>query len=171
MKWNQRNHWECPKSEYSTSRRNTWIRKYSIHWGWWFVLLTCLKETNEKKRRCALHSNFHFSISIGWDSGVASSSSLQIYSSFFIPSLTLMDLSASQVIKRVPVKSNVLAKIPASLSNDPTSHPFLSPLPGWTTVRSSWKQYPVFQSQNRNIPLSPPANNSPCRFTEIVFNT
>ena len=70
-----------------------------------------------------------------------------------------MVLSASQVMSRVPVRSNVLAKIPASLSSEP----------GCTTVRASWKQYPVFQSQNRYIPLSPPANRIPCLFTEIEF--
>lgn len=51
-------------------------------------------------------------MSTGSLSGVASSSSLQI----------LMVLSTSQVIRRVPVRSKVLARMPASLSSEPGLH-------------------------------------------------
>ena len=57
-------------------------------------------------------------IRTGWDSGVALSSSRHI----------LTDLSASQVMSRVPVWSNVIANSPASLSR----------LPGCGLVSVDW---------------------------------
>ena len=52
-----------------------------------------------------------------------------------------MLLSASPVINRVPDRSNVEQKMPASLSSDP----------GCTCVAVVWKLYPLFQSYTRTI--------------------
>jgi hypothetical protein len=62
-------------------------------------------------------------MSMGCVSGVASLSSFQI----------LMVLSASPVIRRLPVASNTAAKMPASASR----------LPGWGLLALLWKACPV----------------------------
>ena len=70
-----------------------------------------------------MHFFRHATVSMGWLSSDASSSSLQI----------LMVLSASHVMSLVPVRSNSAAKIPFSASR----------LPGWAMVSVRWKQWPV----------------------------
>lgn len=65
---------------------------------------------------------------IGWLSGVASSTSFHI----------LMDLSHSAVIRRLPVLSKLVARIPHSDSREP----------GWSTLAVAWKLLEDFQSQN-----------------------
>mmetsp|Transcript_42497 Transcript_42497/g.136338 ORF Transcript_42497/g.136338 Transcript_42497/m.136338 type:complete len:203 (-) Transcript_42497:923-1531(-) len=62
-----------------------------------------------------------------------------------------MDLSASHVMRRVPVWSNPMAKSPLSLSRDP----------GCTVVWLFWKLFPLFQSHIQRLPLSPPVAITP----------